>query len=190
MRAKLNYSIAKKSNKGMTFIEVLVALFIMVTGILGAVAMQATAKKGSFDAMQRSLASSLAQDMIERMRSNDSAILESYEGVYGAKNLTAPTNRCDKSNSLCTSAQMVTNDLYEWEQAIKGANVQLAGKNVGGLANASGCITHTVNQVVIVVTWQGREKISDGAQKNSTLAKSCGTSGNKRRQVVIDGFIY
>ena len=60
--------------KGMTFIEVLIALVIMVTGILGAVAMQATAKKGSFDAMQRSLASSLAQDIIERMRSNNATL--------------------------------------------------------------------------------------------------------------------
>ena len=64
-----------KSQKGMTFIEVLVALLILVTGILGAVAMQATAKKGSFDAMQRSVASALAQDILERMRSNDSTAL-------------------------------------------------------------------------------------------------------------------
>jgi type IV pilus assembly protein PilV len=140
--------------------------------------------------MQRSLASSLAQDMIERMRSNDSTILESYEGVYGAQNLTAPGNRCNQANSLCTPAQMVTNDLYEWEQALKGANVQFSGKNAGGLIGATGCITHTVNQVVIVVTWQGRENIADGAQKNSTLAKACGSASKKRRQVVIDGFIY
>ena len=55
----------------MTFIEVLIALVILIMGILGAVAMQATAKKGSFDAMQRSVASALAQDIIERMRGND-----------------------------------------------------------------------------------------------------------------------
>lgn len=71
-----------KSQKGMTLIEVLVALVILVTGIFGAVAMQASAKKGSFDAMQRSVASALAQDIIERMRSNDSdvLILENYQG--------------------------------------------------------------------------------------------------------------
>ncbi|MCI2283138.1 type IV pilus modification protein PilV [Colwellia sp. MSW7] len=67
-----------KKQRGMTFIEVLVSLFIMVTGILGAVAMQANAKKGSFDAMQRSLASSLTQDIIERMRSNDFNTIGAY----------------------------------------------------------------------------------------------------------------
>ena len=71
--------------QGMTLIEVLVALFVLVTGVLGAIALQTNAKQGSFDAMQRSLASALAQDIIERIRSNnaDAVILEGYEGIYG-----------------------------------------------------------------------------------------------------------
>ena len=76
--------------KGMTFIEVLIALVIMVAGILGAVAMQATAKKGSFDAMQRSLASSLAQDMVERMRSDDSSTLINYISTEYGSGVTCP----------------------------------------------------------------------------------------------------
>ena len=75
------HSRKKTQQCGMTFIEVLIALVIMVTGILGAVAMQATAKKGSFDAMQRALASALAQDIIERMRSNDATTLANYAGT-------------------------------------------------------------------------------------------------------------
>ena len=60
--------IQPRKHQGMTLIEVMVALIILVLGILGAVGMQATAKQGSFDAMQRSIASSLAQDIVERMR--------------------------------------------------------------------------------------------------------------------------
>ena len=179
-----------KHSQGMTFIEVLVALFIMITGILGAVAMQATVKKGSFDAMQRSLASALAQDIIERMRGNDPSSLDSYQGVYGNKNLSAPSVRCNSVTTLCTPAQMVTNDLYEWEQNLQGANVQAAGNNAGGLIAALGCISHSANSVTVVVTWQGREATSDGASNNSSVAQSCGSSSNKRRQVVVNGFIY
>ena len=85
-----------KKHYGMTFIEVLVALFILVSGILGAVAMQHTSKKGSFDAMQRSLATTLAQDIIERMRSNDAntTILNQYVGTYGNEERTAPSPSC------------------------------------------------------------------------------------------------
>ncbi len=76
-----HYSFLKRRNlqTGLTFVEVLIALFIIVTGILGAVAMQATAKQSSFDAMQRSLASSLAEDLIARMRATNPANLAGYD---------------------------------------------------------------------------------------------------------------
>ena len=176
---------------GMTFIEVLIALFILVTGIIGAIATQASAKKGSFDAMQRSLASSLAQDIIERMRINQSSalFLENYEGAYGSGS-TAPPIRCNTVASLCTPVQMVANDLYEWEQTLLGSEVKIGSKNVGGLVGATGCITHVNNAVTVVVSWQGKFESTDAASSNSTLAGSCGDSGKKRRQIVIQAFIF
>jgi len=180
---------------GMTFIEVLVALVILVTGILGAVAMQATAKQGSFDAMQRSLASSLTQDIIERMRTNDATasatnVLSSYAGTgYGTKNLAAPSIRCDAIGSLCTSAQRVANDLYEWEQTLKGSDVKSSdASNVGGLTGAQGCITIVNNSATVAISWQGRTATSDGAANNAIM--KCGTSGSKRRQILIQAFIF
>lgn len=180
---------------GMTFIEVLIALVILVTGILGAVALQATAKQGSFDAMQRSLASSLAQDIIERMRTNDSTatgtnVLASYAGTgYGAKNLVAPSIRCDAIGSLCTSVQRVANDLYEWEQTLKGSDVKSANlTNVGGLTGARGCIVIANNAATVAISWQGRTATSDGAANNTIM--KCGTSGSKRRQILIQAFIF
>ncbi len=176
----------------MTFLEVLIALVILVTGILGAVALQATAKKGSFDAMQRSLASSLAQDIIERMRSNDATIagsvLNNYVGTYGSGTLSAPSIRCDSMGALCTSTQRVTNDLYEWQQALLGADVKSASAaNVGGLVGARGCIAEVNNSVTVAISWQGRTVTRDGAT-NSTV--KCGTAGTKRRQIVIQAFIF
>ncbi|NQZ24091.1 MAG: type IV pilus modification protein PilV [Colwellia sp.] len=187
-----------KLQKGVTFIEVLVALVILITGILGAVAMQASAKKGSFDAMQRSVASALAQDIIERMRSNDSnvIILESYEGVYGVAVNSVPAVRCNSVASLCSNTQMVTNDLYEWEVKLMGADVTSGTKRSGGLVGATGCIAHDNNEVTVVISWQGRVTTADGydADNNSTaaaiFANSCGTSGSKRRQVAIEAFVY
>jgi len=183
--------------KGMTFIEVLIALVIMVTGILGAVAMQATAKKGSFDAMQRSLASALAQDIIERMRSNDAlpinGILNTYAGIYGAADPgVAPVPACNAPGALCNSAQMVATDLYQWTQLLRGANVTSGGQNVGGLTNAIGCVTENNNTVTVTVSWQGRTSTQDGAAANANFATNaaCGTANNKRRQVHIQAFIF
>ena len=171
--------------KGMTFIEVLIALVIMVAGILGAVAMQATAKKGSFDAMQRSLASALAQDIMEKMRGNNSATLALYaaNSPYGTGKISS-SPPCNTIGALCTPAQMVTHDLYSWEQSLMGAGAINTSVKVGGLVGGIGCLTVNGNEVTVVVTWQGKAEIKD-AQK----ADSCGTSSKARRQVVVEGFI-
>jgi len=178
----------------MTLIEVLVALFILSTGILGAVAMQASAKKGSFDAMQRSMASSMAQDIVDRMRGNDaqSGALDLYSGSYGVTPLSAPANRCDATGSLCTRAEIATNDLYEWEQSLTGADVINGTANNGGLIGAVGCIEHNSNAVTIVISWEGREATSDGADAdNGAFATGCGSTADnsKRRQIVVNAFI-
>ena len=184
---KMNTNKSKCINKqkGITFIEVLVALLIMVTGILGAIAMQANAKKGGFDAMQRSLASSMAQDIIERMRGNNSAALNLYaaNSPYGSgKIAAAPT--CNSPANLCTPAQMVTHDLYGWEQALMGADATSGASNTGGLVGGTGCITVVGNAVTVVVSWQGKAETVDANQ-----AAGCGDAGNTRRQLMIDAFI-
>ncbi|OKY25756.1 MULTISPECIES: type IV pilus modification protein PilV [Thalassotalea] len=172
-------------HQGMTFIEVLIALFLLLVGLLGAVAMQATVKKSSFDAMQRSLASSLAQDMLERMRSNDPTALATYESNdYGVALNAVPANRCNIQGAPCTAAQMATNDIYEWELALMGADVMSGGDRRGGLIGARGCVSHNANAVQVVVSWQGRVSTVDGQKVNN-----CGAASDKRRQVVVEAFI-
>ena len=170
----------------MTFIEVLVALFVLVTGVLGAVAMQTTAKKGSFDALQRSIASSLAQDIIERMRNNDAdaVTLEGYEGVYGASSETPPSPLCETEATACNSAQMRQYDLYEWTEMIRGGEAILDSSNVGGLVNALGCIEHTNQVVTITIVWDGRTETTDGGESG------CGSTSLKRRQIKFTSYIF
>lgn len=177
--------VKKRSSKGMTFIEVLVALFLLVVGVIGAVAMQATVKKSSFDAMQRSLASALAQDIIERIRSNDPNTIGSYvRNDYGAALDAVPANRCNSPANLCNSNDLATNDRFEWESALMGANVTNNGANTGGLIGARACISQNANAVQVVISWQGRVSTSDNADVDG-----CGTANNQRRQVVVEAFI-
>lgn len=175
----------KNTQRGMTFLEVLIALVIMVTGILGAVAMQVTAKQGSFDAMQRSLASSLAQDIIAKIRASDPTNLAAYVADdYGVTLNDLPSLRCAQPDALCTPAQMVTNDIYEWELALVGGDVTSEGKNRGGLIGGQGCIFQNGNALTVVVSWQGRNEIKD-----SKKSDGCGAASKKRRQVVVQAFI-
>jgi type IV pilus assembly protein PilV len=179
------YHNAKTSKqKGMTFIEVLIAMVILVTGILGAVAMQASAKKGSFDAMQRSVASALAQDIIERMRGNDPTALASYVGTdYGTTLNSLPAKRCNSQASLCTPAEMVTNDLYEWELALMGGDSFKGTAKKSGLKGVKACISHSVNAVTLVISWDGREEFGTGEEE------ICGAKSKKRRSLSLQAFI-
>jgi type IV pilus assembly protein PilV len=187
----MNKPLKLRKQQGMSFLEVIIALVILVTGILGAVAMQATAKQGSFDAMQRSLASSLAQDIIARMRANaplanPDLTLNGYaRDDYGSV-LDGAGDRCDVAPG-CNSIDMIANDMYEWELALMGGDVTLDGKNAGGLIGAAACISQSLvdsNEYTIIVSWQARTGTTDSA--NNT----CGASGKKRRQVVVQAFIY
>ncbi|TYK65193.1 type IV pilus modification protein PilV [Colwellia echini] len=184
----------KRKQRGMTFLEVLIAVVILVTGILGAVALQAVAKKSSFDSMQRSLASSLAQDIVERMRGNSSNNLALYQvgSPFGAGN--AAEQDC---SAACTPTQIASYDVYEWEQALIGTSTKSGGVNgtdVGGLVNGVGCINVVGNRVTVVVSWQGKTELADGGSSGTGVA-NCGSSGaedgdnNKRRQVVVNAFI-
>ncbi len=45
-------------------------MFVLSIGILGVAGLQVTAKRSNFEATQRATAAALAQDIVERMRSN------------------------------------------------------------------------------------------------------------------------
>lgn len=160
--------------QGMTFIEVLIALVIMVTGILGAVAMQATAKKGSFDAMQRSLASSLAQDIIERMRSDDATTLAGYVSTKYGSGVT-----CAGGCSAFTQT-----NIDEFELALTGGDVLSGEVSSGGLVDAKACVSVNNNAVTVVVSWEGRTATVDGN------TEGCGASSKQRRQVLLEAFVF
>lgn len=178
----------QSKQRGMTFIEVLIALVIIVTGILGAVAMQATAKKSSFDAMQRSLASGLAQNIVARIRANSPDniglyALDDYGDSFDAV-ADEPANRCNDPGALCTANELVTNDIYEWELALLGADVTQDGNNRGGLVDGRGCVYLNGNALTVVVSWQGRNLMTDNQK-----SENCGVANSKRRQVIVQAFV-
>lgn len=182
-----------QKQNGMTFLEVLVALVILVTGILGAVALQAVAKKNSFDTMQRSLASGLAQDIIERMRGNAAANLalyaagSPYSGGGGAAPLDC--NVFGNCNSVTTPTALTAHDIFEWKESLSGAGTKKGTVSVGGLVGGVGCINVTGGRVTVIISWQGRVDISDAAA--SDVGVECGSAAldKKRRRIVVNAFI-
>ena len=105
----MSRSPTKGGQAGVSLIEVLVAVFITVIGVLGAASLQLNSVKFNYAANARSHATLLAHDMIDRMRANRGpAIAGDYDL---AMDDDAPT-----ANTFTES------DLREWLQEV---NTQL-----------------------------------------------------------------
>lgn len=176
--------------RGFSLIEVLIAFVILVVGTLGVVMLEATAKRGTLDALQRSLATSIADDIIERMRANTDAVrIGMYNADLGAGALAAPAVNCASAGAQCSPAQLADYDLFQLDQRLLGSEARIDGNAVGGLANPSACINHLNGQVTVVVVWQGQVELSDAAAGAPAFVQACGVRGAQRRQFVLQSFI-
>jgi len=105
-----------KSHKGFTLVEVLVSLLVFSIGLLGLAALQLQSLKFNQSAYQRSQASLMAYDILDRMRSN---VLAARNGNYNiGLNDAGITTTCTGISSTCTSAELAEFDKFEWKQAL------------------------------------------------------------------------
>lgn len=178
----------RTSSQGNSMIETLVSLVLLSFGSLGAASLQATSQQSSHEAQQRMLASYLAQDMLERMHNNPTA-LASYAStaVGGATIASEPSPNCS-SSANCTTTQLAAHDRWLWEQAIDGAAITTGSAKNGGLVAAKGCVSNNNGRVQIAIAWNDTETLADGGAASGG-ASTCGTASAYRRQVVINSFI-
>lgn len=191
--------------RGLTMIEVLVALVILSVGVLGVAGLQGIAKRANHQALQRTLATHLADEIIERIRANPSSAASYHTGTaapLGGGTITAePTPDC--RDNTCLPAQLATHDLWLWEQAIDGAAITVDDSNAGGLVKPQGCIDFTAEagkintgQLTVILAWEGMTDISDAAatENDSKATFVCGgvAVGNdaSRRQLVVNTYVY
>lgn len=140
----------------MSLIEVLVAVFVVSIGLLGVARMELFAKQSGFEAVQRTTASMIAHDMMQKIRANPGALASYAEVTVGDGTVTAATN-C--KTDTCSNTQLAAWDIYEWEQLLIGSSEKAGTSNTGGLANPRGCITSTAGgaagEYTVAIAWRG-----------------------------------
>jgi type IV pilus assembly protein PilV len=139
-----------KGQKGFGLIEVLITVVILGIGLLGLAGLQATGLNFNHSAYNRSQATILAYDIIDRMRANPAAI-GSYTGA------PVQTANC-VAIAGCTPVQMAQHDLFEWQTSID------ATLSPGGAAaGAVGTIAFDGTIFDITITWdENRDNVIDG----------------------------
>lgn len=151
--------------RGFSLIEVMITVFIVAVGLLSVAGLQALSKKSNFDAIQRTIAAALAQDIIERMRANPGQgaayVTDATNGISQTNAPTAPGIACSRANGstvACTPTQVAAFDRYEWSRALFGAAEIAASSKVGGLSEPTGCIINTTppcGVYTVVIAWRG-----------------------------------
>lgn len=173
-------------NKGFTLLETLIAFVVLTVGLLGAVALQAQAKQASYDSLQRAAALGLGNDIIQRIRVNDTV---ASLAVYNTHFSTSDSEISQKSsaclNVSCNDTAMASFDIEQWKKAIK------AREFTGAIADATVCISTDGatkgGAVKVVITWDGRQKMKQGSD-NSNI--TCGEANQNRKMVVLDTYLF
>ncbi|RDH82591.1 MAG: type IV pilus modification protein PilV [endosymbiont of Galathealinum brachiosum] len=97
---------AQQKQQGFTFLESLLALFILSIGLLGVAGMHAQAMKTGYVATQNMSVVLKGEELIERMRANPVGLAD-YAGAAASYGCT--------SGSTCLPAQMAADDLFIWQ---------------------------------------------------------------------------
>ena len=140
------------TQRGVTMIEVLVALLILTVGLLGVAGMQARMQTAEVEAFQRAQAVVLLQDMVDRINANrkNAASYATGSVVLG----TSTTLDCSAPGT-----NISLKDKCAWSDALTGAAETKGSSKLGAMNEARGCITVPVatmpREVVVSVVWQG-----------------------------------
>lgn len=117
-----------KKKSGFLLIEVLIAMLVLSLGLLGLAGLQARGLRNNVSAYNRGQATQLAYDMAGRIRANvvEAKVSASSNPATSAyETATAKAQGGCNSAPGCTAAQLVQNDLYEWNQAILASGLPL-----------------------------------------------------------------
>jgi type IV pilus assembly protein PilV len=101
------------NERGLSMIEVLVALTIVAVGMLGLLGLQARALSVQADAFHRRQAAELVAQLAERVRANHLAFLAGRYTLSFDAAAAVPTT-APACVAPCTSAQVAARDLDEW----------------------------------------------------------------------------
>ncbi len=184
-------TVAFSLQAGVGFVEILVSLLVFTVGILGLSATQLAAKQASYAATQRSIASSLASDILERMRGNPGELTSYAVKEVGSSALPATVN-CN--TSWCSTADLAAFDLYEWSGLLAGVSerITIAGVTsyAGGLVDSRACIAVQDGSVTVAIAWRGAEDSANpGGSKCGQASGLYGASHERRRLLLVKSFV-
>jgi type IV pilus assembly protein PilV len=108
-------SIRHRNCSGLTLLEVLIAVLVLSIGMLGLAGLQTASLRFNTSAYYRTQATSLAYDLVDRLRANRDAALD---GEYNAIAFEAPPPACDPGLVIDPADPIAMQDIAAWRNAL------------------------------------------------------------------------
>lgn len=147
----------------------MISVLILSIGLLGLAGLQLTALSNNTSAYKRSIATTLAYDMADRMRANKIATNNNaYNKAAGA----GPSGAGTCIATTCTENALAAFDLDEWVCQLGAYNANAACTNLGlqgDLPNGDATITRNGNIFSITIMW------NDERNDVEVIPANCGT---------------
>jgi type IV pilus assembly protein PilV len=167
------------TQSGFSLLELLVALVIFSIGLLGIAGLQIVSKQANYESQQRTMASQVANALLEDMRTNGTGIsIYTAASDLGGGTLTSlPVSNCRDPNTPCSAAQKAVHDLWHWERVVDGVQEMGVDGAAGGVVLPTICIDGPGGGVAgvyaVSIAWRG------GAEMSNPDRSQCGAgSGN------------
>ena len=138
-----------RGQRGITMVESMVALVVLGTGMLGIASLYVASLKAERNALTRTTAVNLVNDMLDRIRANGVA-----RDLYDTSKYTAgggpKDQKCVADTDNCSTTKLAEDDLFRWTQAVKAS---LPGAPTGTVAVVLGAAGKS-DQFSVQVTWR------------------------------------
>lgn len=135
----------KRHAGGFSLIEILITLLIVSVGMLGLVGLQTESLKFNSSSLQRTKATILANDILDRIRANRERAIATNDYNIALDESAGSSNNCQ--TSLCSPAQIARFDLAQWRDAIDDA-----------LPGATGSVTRTNETFTVSIRFEENAK--------------------------------
>ena len=171
--------INRSRQRGVTMLEVLIAIFILTLGLLGAAGIQSQMQMAEVEAYQRAQAIVILRDMVDRVNANR----------RNAKSYVTTSPLGSSAIDCSALTTVVEKDLCEWNNALFGSSETKGGQSLGAMNTARGCITNPVTamprEVVVAVAWQGmRATLSPAGTDCGKDGTTYGSDDRLRRALI------
>jgi type IV pilus assembly protein PilV len=186
---------------GFSLIQVLISVFVLTLGVIGAAGLQLAALRTSQQSAFQTGALQLASEMADRVRANHMQMRrQDAENPFLAVDYRSASDPAPQAPAAlchtvaCDSGALAKFDIYEWEKRIKstlpGGRARICRDSIPWDA-AKGTLTWECNpgaggnaSLVIKLGWQGKGRNPDGS-----LIADAGTTFPPSVAIIVEPYI-